>query len=409
MNNAATDPRLRYETRLASATVEYARVDFRWNLVANARLFAFLAAVAAAAWGLWGRATAGWALAGVLLGLFALLAVYHARLGKQRARLATLRTIQEEAVARIDRRWDDLPEPPVFEVPADHPYAADLDIVDRASLLQLLDTTATRMGRESLATWLLAPADQTTANARQGAVAELAPLLDLRQEIELRGRMQSGGESDPEPFLAWAEDPHGLGDRAWLRWVAWLGPIAVIVLGVADISGVVTAPLWGVPLLVNLVVGATAARRAYATIAGVVAEQRAITAYAGQLDVLAAAKFTDPALRHLQTQLGSGKRGAPVMLRRLGRLTGMAIPPSSVLYVPIQALTLWDVHVLFALERWKRAGGRDARRWLATLGEAEALAALAGLRHDNPDWTFPGIEREDDSYRATLLGHPLLR
>ena len=51
---------------------------------------------------------------------------------------------------------------------------------------------------------------------------------------------------------------------------------------------------------------------------------------------------------------------APVMLRRLGRLTGMAIPPSSVLYVPIQALTLWDVHVLFALERWKRDGGRDA-------------------------------------------------
>ena len=97
------------------------------------------------------------------------------------------------------------------------------------------------------------------------------------------------------------------------------------------------------------------------------------------------------------------------MLRRLGRLTGMAIPPSSVLYVPIQALTLWDVHVLFALERWKREGGRDARRWLATLGEAEALAALAGLCRDNPDWTFPRIEREGDTYRATLLGHPLLR
>src|SRR3712207_372580 len=174
-----------------------------------------------------------------------------------------------------------------------------------------------------------------------------------------------------------------------LRWVAWLGPIAVVVLGVADMSGYVTAPLWGVPLVVNLAVGATAARRAYATIAEVVTEQRAITAYAGQLDVLVAADFSDPALRHLQTQLGSGERSAPAMLRRLGRLTGMAIPPSSVLYVPIQAVTLWDVHVLFALERWKRGGGGDARRWLQTLGEAEALAALAGLLHDNSDWTVP--------------------
>ena len=149
----------------------------------------------------------------------------------------------------------------------------------------------------------------------------------------------------------------GSATAGWLRWVAWLSPIAVVALGIADLSGVIPAPLWGVPLLVNLLVGATAARRAYATIAEVVTEQRALTAYAGQLDVLAGAEFTDPALRHLQERLGSGEPGAPAMLRRLGRLTGMAIPPSSILYMPIQALTLWDVHVLFALERWKRDGG----------------------------------------------------
>jgi ABC-type multidrug transport system fused ATPase/permease subunit len=408
MRTVPAEPRLGYETRLAAATSGYERVNARWNLVANARLVAFLAAVAAAAWGLWGRAPTGWALAGGLLGVFVVLAVYHARLGQQRARLATLRAIQEEALARVDRRWGDLPMPWVPEVPPDHPYAEDLDIVGRASLFQLLDTTATRMGRESLAAWLLEPVDPMVATVRQGAVAELAPLLDLRQEIELRGRAASGSESDPEPFLAWAEDPHGLSDRAWLRWVAWLGPIAIIALGIADLSGIVPEPLWGVPLLVNVLVGATAARRAYATIAEVVTEQRAITAYAGQLQVLAAADFADPALRHLQERLGSGEHGAPAMLRRLGRLTGMAIPPSSVLYVPIQALTLWDVHVLFALERWKRDGGCDARRWLTTLGETEALAALAGLRRDYPDWTFPTIEREGDTYRATLLGHPLL-
>ena len=64
--------------------------------------------------------------------------------------------------------------PWVPEVSPDHPYAGDLDIIGRASLFQLLDTTATRMGRESLAAWLLAPADPTEATARQGAVAELA-------------------------------------------------------------------------------------------------------------------------------------------------------------------------------------------------------------------------------------------
>ena len=376
--------------------------------MANARLVAFLAAGAAAAWGLWGRAPAGWALASILLGGFVILATYHARLGRERARLATLRAIQEEVLARIDRRWGDLPTPWSPEVSPDHPYAADLDIIGRASLFQLLDTTATRMGRETLASWLLAPADPVVASARQGAVADLAPRLDLRQEIELRGRAAAGAEADPEPFLTWAEDARGLADRVWLRWAAWVGPIAVVALGVADLTGVVAAPLWSVPLVINLLIGATVARRAYTTIAAVVTEHRAIASYAGQLDLLAAADFTDPTLQALQVRLGVGSTGAPAMLRRLGRLTGMAIPPSSVLYVPIQSLTLWDVHVLFALERWKRSGGRDARRWLTTLGEAEALAALAGLRHDNPKWPFPKIDREGDAYRATLLGHPLL-
>ena len=69
------------------------------------------------------------------------------------------------------------------------------------------------------------------------------------------------------------------------------------------------------------------------------AGHRAIAAYAGQLDLLATADVAAPALRELQARLGQGEHSAPVMLRRLGRTAAMAIPPSSVLYVPIQALT----------------------------------------------------------------------
>jgi DNA mismatch repair ATPase MutS len=38
----------------------------------------------------------------------------------------------------------------------------------------------------------------------------------------------------------------------------------------------------------------------------------------------------------------------------------------------------------------------------------EALAALAGLAHDNPDWVFPDLSRAADSFAARGLGHPLL-
>lgn len=409
MTESPTDPRYPYQTRLATAIAGYEQINARWNRVANLRLIAFVVAAAAAAWGLWGRAPLGWPLAAVFLACFVVLAIYHARLGRERARLATLRAIEEEAIARIERRWHDLPPPWTPVVPADHPYAADLDVIGHASLFQLLDTTATRMGRETLADWLLAPADASVVRSRQGAVADLAPRLDERQDLELRGRAAANEEADPEPFLAWAEGPDGLANQGWLRWYAWLGPLPLLGLAVAERLGLTPYPLWAIPLLANLVVGSTVARRAYVTIAAVVSDHRAIAAYAGQIDLLATAIFSDPRLLTLQECLGRGEQGAPAMLRRLGRLAGMAIPPASMLYIPVQALTLWDVHVLIALERWKRAGGQNARRWLTTLGEAEALAALAALRHDNPSWVFPEIDPRLDTYAATDIGHPLLR
>jgi DNA mismatch repair ATPase MutS len=42
------------------------------------------------------------------------------------------------------------------------------------------------------------------------------------------------------------------------------------------------------------------------------------------------------------------------------------------------------------------------------LGQAEALAALATLAHDNPEWVFPTLEPAADTLEAQGLGHPLL-
>ena len=64
---------------------------------------------------------------------------------------------------------------------------------------------------------------------------------------------------------------------------------------------------------------------------------------------------------------------------------------AAILHFPIQALTLWDFHVIFALERWRQASGPRVRGWLAALGELDALALLANARRDNPDWAVPEI------------------
>jgi hypothetical protein len=81
---------------------------------------------------------------------------------------------------------------------------------------------------------------------------------------------------------------------------------------------------------------------------------------------------------------------------------------SASLHFLLQVLTLWDFHTLALLEAWQRDAGRQARRWLTALGEIEALAALATLRFENPDWCLPEVAAGLPELAARDLAHPLL-
>jgi hypothetical protein len=126
-----------------------------------------------------------WALAP--LGAFAIAAVLHARLLNARDRTASAVAYYERGLARMTMAWIGHGRTGDAFLPADHLYAADLDLFGRGSLFELLATSRTRMGDESLARWLLEPAPPDVIRRRQEAVQELVPRLDLRETIAVMG------------------------------------------------------------------------------------------------------------------------------------------------------------------------------------------------------------------------------
>jgi DNA mismatch repair ATPase MutS len=96
-------------------------------------------------------------------------------------------------------------------------------------------------------------------------------------------------------------------------------------------------------------------------------------------------------------------------MRSLNRILGFAELRSgaAILHFPIQAFTLWDFHVLFALERWRRRSGSHVRDWLEALADMDAASSLATARRDNPGWAMPEIQNER-VVEAEALAHPLI-
>jgi hypothetical protein len=321
-----------------------------------------------------------------------------------------LRLVNERAVARVRRDWDGLPVGDTPPRTAEHAYAGDLDVFGRASLYQWLGPTATAAGASTLAHWLLAPAPPEDIVQRQAAVNELAPRDEWRERLAAFGAVNSGSRPvSMGSFLSWCESHVPLLPYFGAIRVATYAITGSLWLLIALHALDVTPALWPIPLLLGIILSFVTAYSVHSTFMAAGTGQLALRQYASLLSHVVSIPFQAPLLTAIQDRLGSHSEPAPVAMRRLNTILGFAElrHGSALLHFPIQALTLWDFHVLFALDRWRRSSGRHVRGWLEAAGEADAIACLAAVRRDNPAWCQTRMANEP-ILRATALGHPLI-
>lgn len=340
--------------------------------------------------------------------VFSWLIVRHRRTAQARIRAGLLRDINQEALHRIARNWQDLPLNGDNQIPAGHAFATDLDVIGRASLFHLLDTTATSIGAARLSDWLITLVDPVETRRRQLAVQELAPLIAWRQELQMLGRLTQPDRRDPTAFLEWAESEPILPDNAWILWLARFGAAATVGIVLLAILRLVPPPVVVFPLIANLIIGLWGGHLIGNRVNVAREQHQALKSYSQILRHIDTQSFSSPLMAELLDQLGSRDRPAHLEVSRLGRITSFAVPRSAISHFGLQALGNWDIHVLDGLERWQQDNGQHVRQWLEIIGTVEALSALAGLAGDNPTWVFPDIDERHTTFDATQLGHPLI-
>lgn len=383
-------------------------LTIRWNKFGNIRLLLFATAAMLGGWWLFNDSrVAGIIAIPVFLG-FAILVQRHRAIGRERRRAGILAQSAQETVWRLERNWDDLPLRYAPTADAEHPYAADLDLLGIGSLMHLIDRSVTPVGRSTLAEWLLAPASIATIRSRQSAVSELAGADELRDRIAVDAQMAGAAEADPKPFIEWAESEPVLTHRSLLVLSARIFPILLVALVAAQVFGVIALPLWIVPLAANLLISQLIGAETAPSIERAGSQRGSLRGYAAVLRVLEDEPFKAEALVRLRREIEVAGKAPSAMLSWLNRITRWWMPRSSLAYLPAQAFLAWDVNYLSWLERWQRSAGSSVGRWLSAVGELEALSSFAALSADHPDWVQPAIDPETDRFEAQALGHLLL-
>jgi hypothetical protein len=413
-----TDPHADYTSRLRERQALRDALGRSERLLGNGKVVLFLAGGLAAYLAFGPHLFSPWLLL-VPLALFSVLLVWHERVTRDWLRARRAVAVYERGLARLEDRWQGTGQTDLRFLDPGHPNAADLNLFGPDSLFELLCTARTRTGEDTLARWLKAPASPDEIRARQQAVDELRPRLDLREDLALLGANVSHGV-DFDGMIAWGKEP-ALLTSSLLR-------VAIFFLGLISLAVTVEYVSWYVAansemlqrelLTRNLILLGTLGTagglalvlkpKVSRVVAAVEKRGRDLALLAGVLRRLEEEHFKGPRLQELRAELETGGASPSASIAKLCGLIDLLNARRNQFFIPVALLLMWTTQLAFALERWRQRWGPAIGHWLHVVGEIEALCSMATYAFEHPADPFPEVVAEGPYFEGEALGHPLI-
>lgn len=396
------DPKTEYESRLSDWSERARALEQSHSRIGNLRAGFLIGIVALAA--VLCRSEISWVVVVIVLVLGLLVTgILHLRIEGDRNAARRGICFYQSGLERLDGVWLGKGSPGLEYLDPHHPYAADLDVFGLGSLFELVNAAHTQSGRATLAAWLLESASPQEIVARQEAVKELSPKVDLRERL---GFLAAEAQAwiPTESLISWARQPRILNSspiRAVLFCLPWLSLVLLM------------AGQWSLGLLA-LAAGQALARNFKGRVqkvtrtVGVV--QHDLKWLADIFKCLEAENFKSERLRRNDAGPQSGGLAASDAIQRLATLYSWIASRQNPVTAALCAWFQLETQIAFAVEDWRARFGMMVEHWLRRLGEIEALSSLAGYAFEHPDDPFP--EFLPDSVPAQIqadgMRHPLM-
>jgi MutS domain V len=329
--------------------------------------------------------------------------------GNTYGRVQRIARFYEYGLARLHDQWQGKGTDGKEFDPENHLYSSDVDLFGTGSLFEFLCTARTRVGRETLANWLLNPAECEEISVRQAAVAELRDELDLQEDwaaVEGGALEQAGGS-----VRDWAQDPPVV-FPFYARALAIALPLCLLVM--ASLAGLGVFGhhwVWAIAVPVGLegLLALLLLKETKLAVANLNLPSYELVLIAPLLRLLESTSFHCSLLKSLQSQLTSSS-GCPSKQIRVLRLYAWFVERRKVEWLPLLfAPFLGGTNLSILIEHWRQQNREGLTRWLDSLGQFEALLCLARYSYENPGHTFAVVKpRDTPIFQAETLGHPLL-
>lgn len=272
-----------------------------------------------------------------------------------------------------------------------HPYANDLDLFGTGSVFERLCTATTTLGQDTLAKWLLNPADSQFVRERQKAITELKDRIDFGEEIAELGRYLPPGERFAA-IVDWCQEPTQF-DRRTIRVILAVTTAQMLLI---PLCCLVTSGIW----LLFIAIGSQ-----------IVLNRRLKKRTAAILNPILINGYSWNPIAHLLVRIESEKFESPLLKQSHNQH-----PASRQIYSLARILT-WEPllggfgfgpQLALAVEYWRRSSASHLADGLNQIAQCEALNSIAIYARENPGHTFAEVIEKSPTFDASELCHPLI-
>jgi len=292
-------------------------------------------------------------------------------------------------------------------LPAEHPYAADIDLFGRASIYQYINRCTSEQSKKLLASLLLHPSEENIIIERQQAARELSKYTEWRQQLQSSGTVNPLTEATEEKITAWLKMPNALQETFWKT---------IPNIFTAITLGCFAAYLfdWLSPSVFTLLVFVfflfakyTSAKvnKTYSALSKIEIEVNTIYR---QLKLVENIPAAAPLLDSYKRLLISERNGSESIKELKEILKRFEFRLNILVFIILNTFFLWDVRQTNSLNKWKNKNALFVPEWFTILANTEVINTLATLTFNHPDWIFPVISKEHFTLSGEEIGHPLI-
>ncbi|HKI45361.1 MAG TPA: hypothetical protein VKA08_08540 [Balneolales bacterium] len=406
---------LENQIRRVNSRIEY--YDQWDSRISTIRLIVFLCGIVLVYLTAWiGNAWLFTAAILISLSVFIGLVRQHRKIDSARDKAKRWITIRSTHLARMSLDWDKIPEQHVIEISSHHPFAHELNIIGRHSLLELMDTAIYPGGSKKLTTWFTeTEPDLPELEEHRALVRELKPLSYFRDRLQLKA-MQVQAKTDPRDWdmatlFEWLKMAKG---RSYLKSLILISSLAAIniLMIVLFLIGVVKA-YFIVSFVVYLFVYNLQSNKIEGLFDDAYRLEKLLRRFSNILEYLETYTYKPGSKLFDFCSIFHKPQDRPSrFLKKIIHLTAAAsLEKNEIFHAIVNFLVPWDLYFAHRLNQYKDTLTDKLEPWLDRFYELEALCSIANFSWLNPDYVFPDIISGDNAcvLKANDLGHPLIR